>query len=87
LLLDEVLSPVLDPEDIELIQRYAGLILIGGNRAQKPLMLTGLGGTGKGTLVNLITAINIIIMHPQLLLLRAKVFRAERSAVQAEPSI
>ena len=48
---------MLDPEDIELIQRYAGLILIGGNRAQKLLMLTGLGGTGKGTLVNLFTAI------------------------------
>ncbi len=57
LLLDEVLRPVLHPEDIELIQRYTGLILIGGNRAQKLLMLTGLGGTGKGTLVNLITAI------------------------------
>jgi P4 family phage/plasmid primase-like protien len=41
-------------KDIDALQRYWGLILIGGNRAQKILMLLGEGGTGKGTIVRLI---------------------------------
>jgi hypothetical protein len=47
----ELLTPVLSLEDIETLQRYYGLILIGGNRAQKILMLLGEGGAGKGTIV------------------------------------
>jgi hypothetical protein len=40
-------------KDIDALQRYWGLILIGGNRAQQILMLLGEGGTGKGTIVRL----------------------------------
>jgi len=43
----------LGQEDIDALQRYYGLILIGGNRAQKLLMLLGEGGVGKGTIVRL----------------------------------
>jgi putative DNA primase/helicase len=44
-------------DDIDVLQRYCGLILLGGNRAQKILIMTGEGGTGKGTIVRLITQI------------------------------
>jgi putative DNA primase/helicase len=43
----------LSEEDSETLQRYYGLVLIGGNRAQKLLMLLGKGGVGKGTIVRL----------------------------------
>jgi P4 family phage/plasmid primase-like protien len=49
--LEELLQPMMSAEDIELLQRYAGLILIKGNRAQKILLLTGKGGAGKGTVL------------------------------------
>jgi phage/plasmid-associated DNA primase len=53
----DLLEPVLSAEDIELLQRYCGLILIGGNRAQKILMMIGEGGTGKGTITRLIALV------------------------------
>src|SRR5271165_648753 len=55
--LTKFLERVLGKEDIEMLQRYCGLILIGGNRAQKILFLLGKGGTGKGTIVRLIVRI------------------------------
>ena len=53
----ELLEPVLSSEDIDLLQRYCGLILIGGNRAPKILMMIGEGGTGKGTITRLIALV------------------------------
>ena len=55
--LSEFLEKVLSADDIEMLQRYCGLILIGGNRSQKLLFLLGKGGTGKGTIVRLIVLI------------------------------
>jgi P4 family phage/plasmid primase-like protien len=49
--LKKLLEPMMSAEDIDLLQRYAGLILIKGNRAQKILLLTGKGGAGKGTVL------------------------------------
>jgi P4 family phage/plasmid primase-like protien len=49
--LKELLQPMMSSEDSDLLQRYAGLILIKGNRAQKILLLIGKGGAGKGTLL------------------------------------
>jgi len=51
--LKELLEPMMSLEDIELLQRYAGLILLRGNRAQKALLLVGKGGTGKGTVLGI----------------------------------
>jgi P4 family phage/plasmid primase-like protien len=49
--LEKLLGPMMSAEDIDVLQRYAGLILIKGNRAQKILLLTGKGGAGKGTVL------------------------------------
>lgn len=54
---EKLLKPVLNEEDIDLLQRYCGLILIGGNRAQKILMMLGGGGTSKGTVTRLIALV------------------------------
>jgi P4 family phage/plasmid primase-like protien len=54
---ENLLKPVLNDEDINLLQRYCGLILIGGNRAQKILMMLGGGGTSKGTVTRLIALV------------------------------
>jgi P4 family phage/plasmid primase-like protien len=55
--LTNLLKPVLSSEDVDMLQRHCGLILIGGNRAQKILFLLGKGGTGKGTIVRLIVLV------------------------------
>ncbi|MCB1064288.1 MAG: hypothetical protein KDN20_15400 [Verrucomicrobiae bacterium] len=45
--LGELLTPVLDPDDIHLLQRVCGLVLIGPNDLQKIVLLEGSGLTGK----------------------------------------
>jgi putative DNA primase/helicase len=47
----------LSDDDRKTLRKYCGLILIGGNRAQKILMLLGKGGTGKGTIVRLLALV------------------------------
>lgn len=54
---EKLLNPALDPADIQLIQRWAGLALIGKNMSQKMLLLTGTPGGGKSTLVSILTGI------------------------------
>ncbi len=54
---EQLLDPVLCADDIDVLQRYCGLILLQGNRAQKLLLLLGKAGTGKGTIVRLITLV------------------------------
>ena len=49
-----LLAANLDADDIDLFQRWAGLALAGANPAQKIMMLHGTGGTGKGTVANVI---------------------------------
>jgi P4 family phage/plasmid primase-like protien len=55
--LGELLGPAVAPDDIELMQKFAGQMLIGVNYAQKLLILTGTAGGGKTTFVNVIAAI------------------------------
>jgi putative DNA primase/helicase len=50
----ELLASALTPEDIEIIQLYAGMALMGRNLAQRILMLTGTAGGGKSTLCTVI---------------------------------
>ena len=52
--LDQLLGKAMSEEDINLLQQYAGLVLLGYNLSQKVLLLTGSAGGGKSTLVNLI---------------------------------
>jgi phage/plasmid-associated DNA primase len=63
--------PALEPEDIELLQRWCGLALIGVNLAQRIVILTGTAGGGKGTLVRVILgiigAVNVGSLRPDLL--------------------
>ncbi|MBS0631890.1 MAG: hypothetical protein JSS11_08255 [Verrucomicrobia bacterium] len=52
--LNDLLKPALPDEDIDLLQRIAGSILIGGNRAQRIVIIYGLAGGGKSTLFSVI---------------------------------
>ena len=56
--LDELLRPALPEEDISLLQRYAGMCLLGGNPAHRLLVLRGTAGGGKSTLVEIIETVN-----------------------------
>jgi putative DNA primase/helicase len=47
--LDELVRPAVHEEDVTLLQRYAGLCLLGRNLVQRILILDGLAGRGKST--------------------------------------
>ena len=69
--LNELLGAALEPEDISLLQRWLGSVLLGGNRAQRILLLTGTAGGGKGTLMEIVESIvgpeNVAQLRTQLL--------------------
>jgi len=52
--LERLLEPVLDDDDIELLQYYAGQCLLGRNLTQTILLLHGPGGAGKGSISNIL---------------------------------
>ena len=64
--LNELLSPAISPEDIALLQLYAGQCLLGDNFTQTFLLLTGTAGGGKGTIVKIIEGIIGKENHAQL---------------------
>lgn len=49
--LDELLNPALHPDDVRLLRKVSGQIILGTNLAQKICILTGLEGRGKSTFV------------------------------------
>jgi P4 family phage/plasmid primase-like protien len=51
---NELLGSALEPEDISLLQRWCGSLLLGGNPAQRIMLITGTAGGGKSTLVEAI---------------------------------
>jgi len=55
--LNELLYPAVTPDDAALLQKYAGLSLLGNNLIQKFLILDGEPGRGKSTLVLVIRAL------------------------------
>ena len=55
--LSDLLAPALPEDDISLLQRWAGAVLLGGNVAQRILLLVGTPGGGKGTLVSVLERI------------------------------
>jgi putative DNA primase/helicase len=55
--LNTLMKPALDADDLDLIQRWCGLALIGENLAQKVLLLIGTAGGGKGTFIRVLNGI------------------------------
>lgn len=53
----ELLEPALEQDDIDLLQRWAGSLLLGGNAAQKIFLITGTPGGGKSTLLEIFETI------------------------------
>jgi P4 family phage/plasmid primase-like protien len=71
LFLDTLMRPALEPDELDLQQRWSGLTLIGVNLAQRLLILTGTAGGGKGTFVRVINGVigsaNVDSLRPDLL--------------------
>lgn len=71
LFLDTLLRPALEPDDIDLLQRWCGLALIGINLAQRLIILTGTAGGGKGTFIRVLNGIigptNVGMLRPDML--------------------
>jgi P4 family phage/plasmid primase-like protien len=69
--LGTLLGPALEADEIELLQRWCGLALVGVNMAQRFVILTGTAGGGKGTLIRVINGIigpgNVGTLRPDLL--------------------
>jgi len=55
--LKELIYPAVEPDDADLLQRWAGLALFGYNLPQRFLILDGTPNGGKGTLVRIIQAL------------------------------
>jgi len=55
--LGELLNPLVEKDDVDLLQQYIGQCLTGKNITQSILLLTGSGGSGKGTLANIVEKI------------------------------
>ena len=54
---DQLLAPAVELDDISLLQRYWGAVLMGGNAAQRILLINGAGGTGKSTLLSVVESV------------------------------
>ena len=71
LFLETLLAPALEGDDIELLQRWCGLALVGVNLAQRFVILTGTAGGGKGTFIRVINGLigpgNVGTLRPDLL--------------------
>lgn len=52
--INELLRTALNEDDISLLQRWAGSVLLGKNPAQRVLLLVGTAGGGKSTLIEVI---------------------------------
>jgi P4 family phage/plasmid primase-like protien len=79
LFLDTLMRPALEHDELDLLQRWCGLALIGENLAQRMLILIGTPGGGKGTFVRVLTGIigstNVASLRTQLLAERFEVGR------------
>jgi len=53
----ELLASALGGDDISLLQRWCGSLLLGGNAAQRIMILTGTPGGGKSTLLEIVEAV------------------------------
>lgn len=67
--LNELVLPAVHPEDVELLQKFAGMLLLGDNRAQRLLILDGEGGRGKTQFANVMQG---LVGMPNVTQLRTK---------------
>lgn len=71
LFLDTLMRAALESDELDLLQRWCGLALIGKNLAQKIVILTGTAGGGKGAFIRVLNGIigqtNLATLRPQLL--------------------
>ena len=69
--LEVLMHAALEREDLDLLQRWCGLALIGVNLAQRMVILSGTAGGGKGTFIRVLHGIigaeNIGSLRPALL--------------------
>jgi P4 family phage/plasmid primase-like protien len=69
--LNVLMTPALDPDELDLVQRVCGLFLIGKNLAQRIILLIGTAGGGKGTLIRIVCGIlgtlNVAALRTRLL--------------------
>ena len=64
--LNELIYPAVEPDDADLLQRWAGLALFGYNLPQRFMILDGTPNGGKGTLVRIIQALVGVVNTYQL---------------------
>lgn len=71
LFLNTLMRPALSAEDLDFVQRWCGLAILGKNLAQVILVLVGTAGGGKGTFVLVVKGIlgpnNVGTLRPKLL--------------------
>ena len=64
--LNELIYPAVDPDDADLLQRWAGLALFGYNLPQRLLIVDGTPNGGKGTLVRIVQSLVGLVNTYQL---------------------
>lgn len=77
--LNELVLPAVHPEDVELLQKFAGMFLLGYNRAQRLLILDGEAGRGKTQFANVMQGLvgmaNVTQLRTKHLAERFELFR------------
>jgi phage/plasmid-associated DNA primase len=77
--LNELVLPAVAPDDVELLQKFAGMMLLGYNRAQRLLILDGEAGRGKTQFANVMQGLvgmaNVTQLRTKLLAERFELFR------------
>ncbi len=77
--LDELVRPAVHADDVELLQKFAGMFLLGDNRAQRILILDGEAGRGKTQFANVMQGLvgmaNVTQLRTKHLAERFELFR------------
>jgi P4 family phage/plasmid primase-like protien len=89
--LNELIYSAVEPDDADLLQRWAGLALFGYNLPQRFLILDGTANGGKGTLVRIIQALvgltNSYQLRTECLLERFETYRYRGKTLLIGPDV
>ncbi len=89
--LNELIYSAVEPDDADLLQRWAGLALFGYNLPQRLMILDGTANGGKGTLVRIIQALvgltNSYQLRTECLLERFETFRYRGKTLLIGPDV